>query len=142
MQDKILFHFSKAVWRGHLKDVYGNHEQNTPLWHKVWALCKVQRLLEIYCDLYKYKVVVLLHNHRFENKKLIEKLWFFFVFASWDKLILNNIYHSRLLCFPLPPLELKNFFSDKFRWFEFELGILRAKNYIKCDLLEKTNVFS
>ena len=39
---------------------------------------------------------------------------------------LTKNYRSRLLYYP-PPLELKKNFSDGFRWFEFEWGILRAE---------------
>ena len=41
-----------------------------------------------------------------------------------------------LVYFNTPPFELKKFFSDGFRWFEFEWGILRAELQIQFYLVK------
>ena len=47
----------------------------------------------------------------------------------------QNIYRSRLLQYP-PPSTQKKFFSDRFRWFEFEWGILRVELQIQFYLVK------
>ena len=61
----------------------------------------------------KFNISTLLNNELLQQ--LVEKV-----------LLLIHNYRSRLLYYP-PPLELKKNFSDGFRWFEFEWGILRAE---------------